>query len=280
MEPGNEPSTEPSAVMDPRTVPARLVVLVAGVGTLALSVALLLTPWLGKHGGLEVTTAFHWTLSLSKTGALWLAALSLMAVYGALVTGLARRWMTIAVASLLVAGLVMLGQVVLQTAYRNAPPLWQLQTDWDHPIAFTSRLQERRTHAPPPHENVAEIQAKCCAAIAPLTLEAEPTLVYRLAIQALRKAGYKIISDYRAYGQIEGMSKSAWFGLEQHMALRIMGLPDGQTRVDARWAANQALGEPATGRRDLRNVFEILKADLKAHQAKNEAIRATRPQPR
>lgn len=273
---GTLPSHKSPAVMP------RLLVMVMALITLVFMAALLIVPWLGKQGWLPSVSAYALVVNMTKFGSLWLAAGGIAATLAALLGRLEKRWVTTAILTSAVFGLIYAGQYVMDAAYKNAPQLWDMQTDLRNPIAFTQRIQDRRFSAPKPNPQDADIQAACCRAIKPMIIDAKPTLAYHVTLAAMKKAGYSIMTDYRQAGQIEGEKRSPWFGLSNHIAARIKPDENSWTtsRVDFRWAATQALGEPATGNRDIQNIMAYIDANLKAHQAKNDAIQSRRPQPR
>ncbi|MEZ5938282.1 MAG: DUF1499 domain-containing protein [Hyphomonadaceae bacterium] len=129
------------------------------------------------------------------------------------------------------------------------PPVWDAQSDWAEPVAFSVRALEVRDAegAAPVRDNamipptagkwggktVAQAQAEFFDDIGPLHVNAPPAEATVAAAHAAKTLGWHVMLSDPPNGQLEAVSRSTWYGLPADIAVRIR--PDGSgSRVDVR----------------------------------------------
>lgn len=237
----------------PRAVAAGFVVAVA-----AALVALAAGP--GHRLGLwSFGTGFS-ILRWASYGALFAAALSLLAAVVALVRG-RRRGL----------GLAVLGIVIgLATAYvpwswkrtaERVPPIHDITTDLEDPPEFVAVLEER-ADAPNPAEyggpEIAEQQRKGYPELGPLTLDVGPDRAFERALEAAREMGWEIVAAEPDEGRVEATDTTPWFGFRDDVVVRVRAV-DGGSRIDVRSVSRVGRSDVGTNAERIRAYLEEIR---------------------
>jgi fatty-acyl-CoA synthase len=178
--------------------------------------------------------------------ALALAAIvvSLVAVIVTISAGLWRRALAALLISLLTMGLF----VFIGGQARKAPPIHDVATDWIEPLDFspaviTARGPDANPVVPDPvvaerapalgGQRVADVNARTCPGATPVLLPKSREEAYADAKAALTAEGLEIVTDDPAFGRLEAVATSFWYGFKDDVVVRVQ--PDGSgARIDLR----------------------------------------------
>jgi hypothetical protein len=145
---------------------------------------------------------------------------------------------------------------------RALPPISDMQTDWNSPIAFSDATLSARTDAgaPTTEEGLrvppgngawsgmtyAEAQASAFP-LAALQVNTSPAEVISAAETAAKRLGWRVTLSDPAGGRLEAVATSRWYGLKMDLAVRAKpsggGPSGGGTRVDVRAASRTPGGD-------------------------------------
>lgn len=235
------------------------------IGCGVLGAALLL-------GGVAAYRMGALDLAAAREGARGIASQVFLA--GLVFAGLGGIWSVLAKSSRGVI-LSILAMLVCGTGYgwlygqslvaRSLPPLWDLQTDWSRPIAFSTEVMAARARegAPPladavrlpagpepwAGQSVVEAQAEAFPGegLQPLILDASPDAMIVEAEASARRMGWRVTLSNSSTGRLEAVATSPWFGLRTDIV--VQAGPDGvdpsKTRLDIRAAARAPGGDAA-----------------------------------
>lgn len=229
-------------------------------GFLAVAGALIVAsgPVLYRAGVLDLVTATagvqRWAL-LAMAGGLALAALGLVA-------GLAarRQKLVIVAVALLVASGSAAGKLYGDTVLRaELPPINDVQTDWDNPVAFsvgTLRTREAANAAPVRDDtrieagsikwagrSYGEAQAEVYE-LTSMVLPIPPGDAIVAAAEAARRLGWAVMYSDPPAGQMEATHHSFWYGLASDIAVRATPAQTADGRAGARIDVRATSREP------------------------------------
>lgn len=134
----------------------------------------------------------------------------------------------------------------------STPPIHDIVTDAQAPLAFSERVMELRAkvaganavEADPrvPHDprlgaaagqSARALQQDAYPDIQPIMTAQSPTEAFELALAAARAEGWKVETIDRASGRIEASVHSFWFGFVDDIVLRVSPAEEG-SRIDVR----------------------------------------------
>jgi hypothetical protein len=231
-----------------RLRPLRIAML-AGALALEIGGSLILGagPLFYRMGMLDLTAASRGVESWAMIVFLAAGVLALAALVASMVAK-KHRSAILAILLLIAAGTgagTLYGQSVLRAAL---PPLFDVQTDWSQPVAFSeSTLRAReadgaariRDDAIVPEgegrwsgKSFAEAQKEVYD-LKPLEVKASPPDTTVAAERIAKQLGWNVMLSDPPNGQLEAVNYSFWYGLASDIAVRIQ--PAGQgSRIDVR----------------------------------------------
>lgn len=228
----------------------RVAVLFVAVALFVVSVTLMVAaPLLFRAGAIDLATA----MGDFQKYALWCAAgamgLGLIGLVMAFI-GHKHRAGIVAVLVTAAAGMAAGGMYNRIITRSDLPPIYDVQTDWNLPVAFTeAKLKEREKAGAVKVRDDAvvgegegrwsgmrfsEAQAKFFDDIKPLVLQASVPDVTRAAVKAAERMGWQVTKSDPDAGVVEALFKSPWYELEHDIAVRVLPEPTGGARVDVR----------------------------------------------
>ncbi|MDZ4762669.1 MAG: DUF1499 domain-containing protein [Alphaproteobacteria bacterium] len=227
----------------------------AGAALAALSVALVLAmlgtllagPALYRAGVLDIDAATWGVASVAWPLALLAVAVSAVAL-GWSAVGKRSRGVIVAIVTMTTALLVGFRIYSYRLQHEALPPIHDVQTDWSRPVAFTTKtLQVREQSGAAPVRDDAIIQAGAgrwagmsfsraqaeAFDLKPLLVGAPPAEATVAVAEAAERLGWLVMLNDPPGGQIEAVTRSAWYGLATDAAVRVA--PQGQgSRIDVR----------------------------------------------
>lgn len=229
----------------------RVAVLFIAVVLFVLSVTLMVAaPFLFRMGAIDLATA----MGDFQKYALWLAAgavvLGLIGLVLAFV-GHKHRAGIVGVLVTAAAGMAVGGMYNRIITRSDLPPIYDVQTDWNLPVAFTeAALKEREKAGAVKVRDDAVIgedegrwtgmrfsdaQAQFFDDIKPAILPASVPNVTKAAAKAAERMGWQVTKVDPDMGVVEAVFKSPWYELVHDIAIRVMPEDGGKTsRVDVR----------------------------------------------
>lgn len=230
-----------------QSAPARRVLRALGVASLvaalaAAAVELLAGPgyrlgWWPLGVGLR-------TLGWAAIAAAVAAGFGVVAAVGGLVAGV-RRTAALGLAAVVVGLVAAAPPAYLWWHVHRLPPLHDIVTDTDHPLAFVALLPARRA-APNGADYAradAALQHRGYPDIAPLRLATTaPPAAFERARRAARDLGWAIAAESPQDGRIEATATTLLFGFKDDVVVRVA--PEGAgSRIDVRSASRVGLSD-------------------------------------
>jgi len=131
----------------------------------------------------------------------------------------------------------------------DLPPIWDAQTDWSRPVAFTEATLKARATAGAVRVRddavvgegqgrwtglpFSQAQAVVYRDLEPRVLNVAPAAVSAAAVRAAERMGWRVTTQDLEGGVVEAVFRSPWYELEHDVAVRVV--PEGQgSRVDVR----------------------------------------------
>jgi uncharacterized protein (DUF1499 family) len=154
----------------------------------------------------------------------------------------------------------------------RAPAIHDITTDTENPPRFELAARDRGEGDHPVDyegEIIARLQHEAYPDIAPLGLAADSVTVVETVRQLVSAHGWRLLGgeDYGSDGYIvEAVAKSLILGFEDDIAIRVMPLPMGGSRVDIRSASRVGLGDLGANAKRIRLFQKTL---LERHPQKN-----------
>jgi hypothetical protein len=159
---------------------------------------------------------------------------------------------------------------------KDLPPMWDAQTDWSQPIAFSEKTMKEREAAkavavkddatfPPSSADwfgmtFAVAQEKVYTEIPPLMVKASLADATKAAAQGAEQLGWKVTLNDPSTGVVEAVSTSLWYGFTSDVAVRVRA--EGENaRVDIRSTsriASQDMGSNAAQVKALSNEIALI----------------------
>lgn len=242
----------------------RVAVLFGACVLFVASVVLMIAaPFLFRWGVVDLATA----MGFLQKAALW----SAVGAIGLGVVGLALSFIghkhragIVAVLVTAAAGMAAGGLYGRAMSREDLPPIHDVQTDWDLPVAFTeATLKEREKsgavkvrddamigegHGRWSDMTFAAAQGKFFDDVKPLVLQAPVPQVTHAAAKAAERMGWQVTKSDPDFGVVEAVYRSAWYELVYDIAIRVMPEEAGGSRVDVRSTSRMAghdMGENA-----------------------------------
>lgn len=158
-----------------------------------------------------------------------------------------RRGAVIAVAALILGGLVSYGPLHYNLMRGKYPPIDDITTDTDNPPAFAAsvvalRKVEGDNPATYQGAKTAELQKRAYPDIAPLSLAIPPAQAFSPALDTAQRMGWTLVDANPVTGRIQAADRSRWFGFTDDIAIRIAASGAG-SRIDMRSASRLGRGD-------------------------------------
>jgi fatty-acyl-CoA synthase len=224
-----------------------VVLLIAGAALVAAG------PFLFRSGVVDLKTATA-GMGQAALGAFVAAGLAGVLGFFLSIAGRRQRGAIVGLLVLVAAGIgggALFGQNVMRGEF---PPIYDVQTDWNQPVAFTeTTLQARRA------ENAVQIrddavipedqgrwsgktfaiaQAEFYRDLKPLVVKAQPADATVAAANAAKRLGWDVMLSEPSAGIVEAVHHSRWYGLAADISVRVS--PEGQgSRIDVRSTSRQ-----------------------------------------
>lgn len=189
------------------------------------------------------------------------------AIVSALLLLLARRaigtqGVAIALAALVVGGLVAYVPWHYRALARRVPPIDDITTDTANPPAFVAltRLREAEHSNPSAYAGAktAALQKHGYPDITPLLLNLAPDRAFALALATAKEAGWTIVATDPGAGRIEAEERSFWMGFTDDIVLRVTAAGSG-SRVDMRSASRHGRSDLGVNAARIRAYFVRLR---------------------
>ncbi|MEO0982029.1 MAG: DUF1499 domain-containing protein [Pseudomonadota bacterium] len=207
---------------------------------------------------------FSWgPIVVGITGAVALAALVV-----SLIGAPRKRPFMLALGALFISGALIGRLFGLAAGAQSLPPIHDVQTDWERPVAFSQTLLDARETAGALNQVLANpvipdganarwpgmggmsnadaqagaIEEERYEAIAPLTVGDAPGAVFDRAMGVVERRGWEVVTSDKAAGVIEATETSFWFGFKDDVAIRITAEGAG-SRVDMRSVSRVGLSD-------------------------------------
>ncbi len=216
-------------------------------------------------------------------GVAGLAALAALIV--SLIAAPRKRPFIISLGAVLIAGGLAGRLFGLAAGGQALPPIHDVQTDWDRPVAFSQQLLDVREAGgatndvlldPIIPEGVsarwpgfsgltnAEAQAKAIAEeryepIEPLVFDGQAGDVFDAALALVERRGWDVVTADKASGRIEATETSSWFGFKDDVAIYVRDVDD-RTRVDMRSISRVGLSDLGANQRRIYRFLQDLNA--------------------
>lgn len=254
---------------------ARVLVLALGVFLFAAGILLLVAgPTLFNMGLVDRNFA---RFELTGVAMYVMAAAGIVGLIGLIfsLVGKKQRGAIVGVLLMTAAG-VAGGTLYAQATLKDdLPPINDVQTDWNQPVAFTEKALREREHASAirvrddavvPEGNgkwsgmtYAEAQKAFYAEVEPLKVKHAPPEATLAAAKAARTLGWDVMMENPPDGMMEAVYHEPWYGLVYDIAVRVT--PDGQgSRIDVRATSrtdDRDMGETATRVTELINEMAL-----------------------
>ena len=253
-----------SASEEPKGGGMRVAVLFGACVLFVASVALMVAaPFLFRWGVVDLVTA----MGVLQRAALWTAVGAIgLGVVGLVLSfiGAKHRAGIVAVLVTAAAGMAAGGLYGRVMQREDLPPIHDVQTDWNLPVAFTeATLKEREKagavkvrddamigegHGRWSGMSFAEAQSKFFDDVKPLVLQAPLPDVTRAVAKAAERMGWQVTKADPDSGVVEAVYRSAWYELVYDIAIRVFPEQTGGSRVDVRSTSRTAghdMGENA-----------------------------------
>lgn len=170
------------------------------------------------------------------------------------------RALTIGLAALIVAAIVIGVPWRWQRIARGVPPIHDITTDTRNPPEFVA-IAPLREGAPNPIEyggpEVAAQQAKAYPEIRPVVLGVAADQAYQRALETALDMRWEIVETRPEEGRIEATDETFWFGFKDDIVIRLT--PSGaRTVVDVRSVSRVGRGDAGTNARRIRKFLSEL----------------------
>jgi len=195
-----------------------------------------------------------------------------------------RRGVIIGILVLTFGGLALGRLGLMPDARTDLPPVWDAQTDWAHPIAFSSQTLTERANAgaAPVRDDVVidhgrwsgktvdEAQRQYYAAgkaeyyaLKTMKVPADPAATRAAVIRAIHDQGWTLKSGAEVPGApIEAVNTSRWYGLVSDIAVRIT--PDGTgSHIDVRSTSRTPTPDMGANANRVKDLLDALKLSLR-----------------
>ncbi|MDP3739437.1 MAG: DUF1499 domain-containing protein [Hyphomonadaceae bacterium] len=248
------------ATAAPKAGGLRVAILSLGVLLLIAGCVLLAAgPTLYRSGSLDLEAA---TAGTQQNAMYAMAAAGVVGLLGFVLAIMGKKQKAGIVGLLLVvAAGIGAGSLYGQTVMREElPPIYDVQTDWNQPVAFTEKTLHERDVAeavkvrddavipegagPWSGKTFAAAQAEFYDDLKPLMVRANAPEATVAIANAAKKLGWNVMLSDPQGGQVEATYYSQWYGLASDIAVRVT--PDAAgSRIDVRSASR--IGVPDMG---------------------------------
>lgn len=256
----------------------RVAILVIGVALLIVGGLLLAAgPALYRAGSLDLDAA---TSGMQQNALYAMAGAGIAGLLGFGLALLDKKHKAAIVGLLLtVAGGMGAGSLYGQTVMRDQlPPIYDVQTDWGQPVAFTERtLRERDTReavkvrddavipegaGPWAGKSFAQAQGEFYDDLKPMVVKAAVPEATVAVTNAAEKLGWNVMLTDPQGGQMEAVYYSQWYGLASDIAVRV--LPDASgSRIDVRSTSRIGIGDMGSNASRIKELLNQVALDVR-----------------
>lgn len=256
----------------------RVAILVFGVALLIGGCVLLAAgPMLYRAGSLDLDGA---TNGMQQYALYAMAAAGVAGLLGLVLAVMGKKQRAAIVGLLLIvaAGVgagSLYGQVVMR---EELPPIYDVQTDWSQPVAFTEKTLHARDVAeavkvrddamipdgvgPWSGKSFATAQAEFYDDLKPLKVRATAPEATVAVANAVKKLGWNVMLSDPQGGQVEATYYSQWYGLASDIAVRV--LPDeGGSRIDVRSTSRIGIGDMGSNASRVKELLNQVALDVR-----------------
>jgi uncharacterized protein (DUF1499 family) len=228
--------------------------------------------------------------------ALWLCIGALIAAVIVVITHgvqAPRRGVIIGIAVLTFGGLALGRLGLMPDARTDLPPVWDSQTDWAHPIVFSSQtITERESAGAAPvrddvvissgvwaGKTVDEAQRQYYAAgkaeyyaLKTMKVPSDPAATRAAALRAIHDQGWTLKPGSDQPGvNIEATNTSRWYGLVSDIVVRVE--PDSRgSRIDVRSTSRTATPDMGANANRVKDLLDALKLSLRPEDEKGPGV--------
>lgn len=144
------------------------------------------------------------------------------------------------------------------------PPIWDVQTDWTQPVAFSEAVIAARAaeKATPVRDDATTANGKTFAAaqaevydVKPLLVAVSPQVAAAQVAVAMQRAGWDVVTDDLPGGRIEAVHRSFWYGLASDVAVRVQPQGTG-SRIDVRSTSREAAPDKGANARRVETLLD------------------------
>lgn len=245
---------------------------------LALAAPLLIAlgPLAWRLGVLDLDASAWGLARVAKVSAV-AASLFALAAIAAHLLAPPRRGVIIGIAALVLSLLTGFRIYAVELQRDSLPPVWDAQSDWSQPVAFSPAQLAARGPGSAPVADDARIgegqgawsgQSVAAAqmaafALKPVTVNVSVAEATSAVVEAAKRNGWTDITSDPAVGRVEGAYVSRWYGLKSDLAVRIT--PEGSgARIDARSASRVATGDMGANARRVEMLLGDVQFALRA----------------
>ena len=148
---------------------------------------------------------------------------------------------------------------------RDSPPIHDIVTDPEHPLAFDKLAATRATHQNSVAyggTEVAQMQHDAYPDIAPLISEQPASAAFAAVMEVVSDANWDVANVDTDDMTVEATDQSFWFGLKDDIIVKVTSAGAG-SRIDMRSQSRIRIGDAGTNARRVRQVLLALKKQLK-----------------
>ena len=224
------------------------------------------------------------------------AGLSVLALIAALIRAPRKQAVMLALAALLVSGLLLGRLAAFGAQAGRLPPIHDVQTDWADPVTPTAALLIARQETGAMNEilddpvipeaadsrwpgmggrRVAEVQEEAefvpgeqasprdapYPRLAPLTAPVSFDDAWREVAAEVRARGWDIVMAIEEDGRIDATQTSLWFGFKDDIMIRVRETEDG-VRIDVRSTSRVGLSDLGANAKRVRSLLDSLEGRL------------------
>jgi hypothetical protein len=210
-------------------------------------------PFLFRAGVVDLKMATA-GIGQAALGSFVAAGLAGLAGFFLSIAGKRQRGAIVGLLVLVAAGIgagALFGQNVMRGEF---PPIYDVQTDWNQPVAFTeATLQVRRAENAVlirddalvaegqgrwSGKTFAAAQAEFYRDLKPLVVKAQPADATVAAANAAKRLGWDVMLSEPSAGVVEAVHHSRWYGLAADISVRVVQEGQG-SRIDVRSTSRQ-----------------------------------------
>ena len=148
---------------------------------------------------------------------------------------------------------------------RDSPPIHDIVTDTEHPLAFDKLAAARgvgENSVAYGGADVAQMQHDAYPDIAPLISERSPSEAFAAVMEVVSDSNWEVANVDTGAMTVEATDQSFWFGLKEDIILRVTPAGAG-SRIDIRSQSRIRISDAGTNARRVKQVLLALRDQLK-----------------